>query len=82
GEVSEGAVEAPSDKLAGTLHLIRVPTTPLAQVAAPALACLYGATAAFDVRDCLVAARLLLGLGPGLTPAGDDALEGPSRGRA
>jgi hypothetical protein len=49
---------------------------PLARMAAPALARLYAATSVHDVTDCLTAARSLLGLGPGLTPAGDDCLVG------
>lgn len=52
------------------------PSDPLARTAAPALARLYAATWARNEADCLAAARPLLGLGPGLTPAGDDCLVG------
>ena len=52
------------------------PSDPLARAAAPALARLYRATWARHTADCLAAARPLLGLGPGLTPAGDDCLVG------
>lgn len=48
----------------------------LAQVAGPALAQLSAATSACDVAGCLTAARELLGLGPGSTPAGDDCVGG------
>jgi hypothetical protein len=48
----------------------------LAGMAAPALARLYTATSIGDATECLSSARLLLGLGPGLTPAGDDCLVG------
>lgn len=53
-----------------------VPSDPLARLAAPALARLHAATAAREAATCVEAARTLLGLGPGLTPAGDDALVG------
>jgi hypothetical protein len=53
-----------------------VPRDPLARLAAPALAALAAATAGADAAACLAAARRLLGLGPGLTPAGDDGLVG------
>jgi hypothetical protein len=53
-----------------------VPAGPLADLAAPALAALAAATARADGDGCLAAARRLLGLGPGLTPAGDDGLVG------
>jgi len=52
------------------------PTDTLARMAAPALARLYAATSAGKAADCVAAARALLGLGPGLTPAGDDCLVG------
>ncbi len=52
------------------------PTDPLSRVALPALARLGAATSARDPAGCLAAARSLLGLGPGLTPAGDDCLVG------
>lgn len=52
------------------------PTDLLARTAAPALACLYATTSALDAAGCLTAARALLGLGPGLTPSGDDCLVG------
>jgi hypothetical protein len=53
----------------------RLPT-PLAGLAGPALARLRDATATGDGQGCLAAATALLGLGPGLTPSGDDALVG------
>jgi hypothetical protein len=53
-----------------------VPADPLAGLAAPALAALAAATARSDGDGCLAAACRLLGLGPGLTPAGDDGLVG------
>ena len=49
---------------------------PLARRAGPALATLRLATAAGDVDGCVAAGTSLLGLGPGLTPAGDDLLAG------
>ena len=52
------------------------PADPLALAAAPALARLYATTGASDAAGCLTAARALLGLGPGLTPSGDDCLVG------
>lgn len=52
------------------------PTGALSRVAGPALARLADATAAGDPDGCVCAARPLLGLGPGLTPAGDDVLVG------
>jgi hypothetical protein len=52
------------------------PIDPLARTAAPALARLYATTGARDSGGCLTAARALLGLGPGLTPSGDDCLVG------
>jgi hypothetical protein len=52
------------------------PAGPLAALAAPPLAALRVATARGDVSGCLAAAHRLLGLGPGLTPAGDDGLAG------
>lgn len=53
-----------------------MPTDPLTDAASPALARLCAATSARDVTGCLAAALPLLGLGPGLTPAGDDCLVG------
>ncbi|MBI4588041.1 MAG: DUF2877 domain-containing protein [Candidatus Rokubacteria bacterium] len=53
-----------------------LPRDPLARKAYPALAALYDATRAREAADCVGAARWLLGLGPGLTPAGDDCLVG------
>jgi len=52
------------------------PIDPLSRAALPALAHLAAATSARDAAGCLAAARSLLGLGPGLTPAGDDCLVG------
>ncbi len=52
------------------------PRDPLARLAAPDLARLYAAISARDAADCLAASRPLLGLGPGLTPAGDDCVAG------
>lgn len=52
------------------------PTDALSRVAGPALAPLADATAARDPEECVRTARPLLGLGPGLTPAGDDLLVG------
>jgi len=52
------------------------PPGPLARMALPGLADLYAGTARRDPEECLAAARSLLGLGPGLTPAGDDCLVG------
>ena len=52
------------------------PGDPLARAAYPALAALFAATRAREAADCVAAARRLLGLGPGLTPAGDDCLVG------
>jgi hypothetical protein len=52
------------------------PSDPLARLAGPALVRLAAATAALDPDDCASTARPLLGLGPGLTPAGDDLLVG------
>lgn len=52
------------------------PTGALSQVAGPALARLADATAAGVPDGCVRAARPLLGLGPGLTPAGDDVVVG------
>ncbi len=49
---------------------------PLARLAGPALLALSAATTRGDAGACLGAARRLLGLGPGLTPAGDDCLVG------
>lgn len=52
------------------------PSDPLACLAWPALVRLAAATAALDPDDCTSAVRSLLGLGPGLTPAGDDLVVG------
>ena len=51
-------------------------STPLAQLARPRLGRLGEATAAGDAEACLHAAQALLGLGPGLTPSGDDCVSG------
>lgn len=52
------------------------PSTLLARAAAPALARLYAATPVGDAPEWVAASHRLLGLGPGLTPAGDDCLVG------
>ena len=52
------------------------PSTPLAQMARPLLGRLGEATAAGDAEACLLATQALLGLGPGLTPSGDDCVSG------
>jgi hypothetical protein len=52
------------------------PEGPLATLALPALARLHHATADGDPAGCFIAAGALLGLGPGLTPSGDDCLAG------
>jgi hypothetical protein len=52
------------------------PPGPLARIAAPGLAALARATRGRDAEAALTAARALIGLGPGLTPAGDDCLVG------
>lgn len=52
------------------------PEDALARLAGPALARLLAATAAADAPACVEAARPLVGLGPGLTPSGDDCLLG------
>ncbi len=52
------------------------PTDPLGRLAAPALAALHAGTARGDAAGSLAAATALLGLGPGLTPSGDDCLVG------
>jgi hypothetical protein len=49
---------------------------PLAELAGPTLARLASATHARDAAGSLAAAERLLGLGPGLTPSGDDCLVG------
>lgn len=61
---------------AGVLRLGPTPDEPLARVAAPWLVRLAGATDRLDVAECRRAAIALLGLGPGLTPSGDDVLVG------
>jgi hypothetical protein len=66
------------------------PGETLARLAVPALRRLRAATAAADAGACVAAARPLVGLGPGLTPSGDDLLAGwlaglragPARARA
>lgn len=70
--VTTGLLPTAAALLAGDVP----PSDPLARTAAPALARLYAATRARNEADCLAAARPLLGLGPGLTPAGDDCLVG------
>lgn len=63
--------------LAGPLLLGQpVPETPLAQLAFLALRALVAASQRLALDDVAAAARQLAGLGPGLTPAGDDALGG------
>jgi Protein of unknown function (DUF2877) len=52
------------------------PADPLGGLATPALAALRAATAGGDATGFVSAARALLGLGPGLTPSGDDCLVG------
>jgi hypothetical protein len=52
------------------------PADPLGRLAAPALAALRAGTASGDAAGALAAATALLGLGPGLTPSGDDCLVG------
>jgi hypothetical protein len=52
------------------------PATPLARLAGPALQRLREATARGDGEGCMEAATALVGLGPGLTPSGDDCLVG------
>ncbi len=61
---------------ASVLKRTALPADPLARLAVPALAGLSAATAERDAAGALAAARGLLGLGPGLTPAGDDCLDG------
>ena len=56
---------------ASVLKRTALPVDPLARLAVPALAGLSAATAEWDAAGALAAARGLLGLGPGLTPAGD-----------
>jgi hypothetical protein len=58
--------------LAGTT----APPDPLVRLAGPLLAALHAATAGRDAGRAGAAAAALLGLGPGLTPAGDDCLVG------
>jgi hypothetical protein len=53
-----------------------LPGTWLARLAGPALAHLARATGAGETAACIAAATRLLGLGPGLTPAGDDCVMG------
>jgi hypothetical protein len=50
--------------------------TPLARMALPALRMLVRASWRLDIIELEEATRRLAGLGPGLTPAGDDALAG------
>ncbi|MFQ5899692.1 MAG: DUF2877 domain-containing protein [Candidatus Methylomirabilia bacterium] len=52
------------------------PTDPISRAAWPALVRLCVATHSRSAPECLAAAHSLLGLGPGLTPAGDDCLVG------
>jgi len=70
--VTAGLLPATAALLTGTT----APADPLARTAWPALAGLHAATAVRDEALCLTAARPLLGLGPGLTPAGDDVMVG------
>ena len=62
--------------LAGILGIVPLPDDSLAPLAAPRLARLACATACAHADLCQQAARALLGLGPGLTPAGDDLIAG------
>jgi len=62
--------------VAALLRREPVPPTALAQMACPGLADLLATTGARDWRAAASAARPLLGLGPGLTPSGDDVLVG------
>lgn len=61
---------------AAVLQGTATPSEPLARLAAPALAALALATRGRDAAAAITAARALIGLGPGLTPAGDDCLVG------
>jgi len=83
------ALEAGSDGLAPVVAAVvgrgecegrrgagRSLSTPLAQIARPLLGRLGEATVAGDTEACLGAAQALLGLGPGLTPSGDDCVCG------
>ena len=70
--VTDGLLPVVAARLEGA----PLPATPLAAVASPALARLEETTATGDATAWLVAATRLLGLGPGLTPSGDDCLVG------
>jgi Protein of unknown function (DUF2877) len=61
---------------AAVLRETGLPADPLGRLAAPALAALHAGTAGGDAAGALAAATALLGLGPGLTPSGDDCLVG------
>ena len=58
------------------MDIAPAPDSPLARAALPALHALSAAASAADVAGAAVAAARLAGLGPGLTPAGDDLLAG------
>jgi len=64
-----------SEFLAAVLRMER-PATPLAEHIAPLLAALAGYTRARDCAGALRPVAQLVGLGPGLTPAGDDFIIG------
>ena len=70
--VTDGLLPVAAALLTGAV----APSTPLASLAAPALARLHDTTAVGDAAGCLAAALPLLGLGPGLTPSGDDCVLG------
>ena len=71
-ETTDGLLPA----VAALLRKEPVPPTVLAQTASPGLADLLATTAARDWRAAVGAACPLIGLGPGLTPSGDDVLVG------
>jgi hypothetical protein len=63
--------------LAGALLLgLPDPETPLARASLPALRALIRSTLRRDLDGVAAAAKHLAGLGPGLTPSGDDTLAG------
>ena len=57
-------------------HQGQAPLRPVARLAAPRLECLVAAVRNSDPSAAGVAAASMVGLGPGLTPSGDDALVG------
>jgi len=86
-DVTACLTEARAGVRSGLLPVVRTvlagarpPDDPLARLAAPALARLLEATAAREAAGCVAAAEPLLGLGPGLTPSGDDCLVGWATG--